>query len=84
MGQIKVPGYFQQKNSFNDSLKKIIHETGLDSTWDTGEDGIKRIRLEEGIEPSSVTKRKMAKSTENKELVKFEEKYSNISIDKKI
>lgn len=42
-GQIKVPAYFQQKNSFSDSLKKIIHETGLDSTWDTGEDGMKKI-----------------------------------------
>jgi len=43
VGQIKVPGYFHQKNSFNDSLKKIIHETGLDSTWDAGEDGMKKI-----------------------------------------
>jgi beta-lactamase class A len=42
-GQVKIPGYFQQKKSFNDSLKKIIHEVGLDSTWDAGEDGMKKI-----------------------------------------
>ena len=39
----KIPGYFQQKTSFNDSLKKIVHEVGLDSTWNTGEDGMERI-----------------------------------------
>jgi beta-lactamase class A len=42
-GQIKIPGYFIQRNSFNDSLKKIIHEVGLDSTWDAGEDGMEKI-----------------------------------------
>lgn len=41
--QIKIPGYFSQKNSFNDSLKKIIHEVGLDSSWNAGEDGMKKI-----------------------------------------
>jgi len=42
-GQTKIPNYFQQRNSFNDSLKKIIHEVGLDSTWDAGEDGMEKI-----------------------------------------
>ena len=42
-GQIKIPGYFHQRKSFNDSLKKIIHEVGLDSTWDAGEDGMEKI-----------------------------------------
>ncbi|MEP6948972.1 MAG: serine hydrolase [Ginsengibacter sp.] len=41
--QITIPGYYQQKNSFNDSLKKIVHEVGLDSTWDAGEDGMEKI-----------------------------------------
>ena len=42
-GQANIPGYFHQKKSFNDSLKKIIHEVGLDSTWDAGEDGMEKI-----------------------------------------
>ena len=42
-GQVNIPGYFHQKKSFNDSLKKIIHEVGLDSTWDAGEDGMEKI-----------------------------------------
>ncbi|MEP6926284.1 MAG: serine hydrolase [Ginsengibacter sp.] len=42
-GQIKIPSYFQQKKSFNDSLRKIIHEVGLDSTWNVGEDGKEKI-----------------------------------------
>lgn len=42
-GQPKIPRYFSQKKSFNDSLKKIVHEVGLDSTWNAGEDGMERI-----------------------------------------
>jgi beta-lactamase class A len=42
-GQVKIPRYFQQRKSFNDSLKKIIHEVGLDSTWVAGEDGMEKI-----------------------------------------
>ncbi len=42
-GQVKIPGYFHHEKSFNDSLKKIVHEVGLDSTWDAGEDGIEKI-----------------------------------------
>jgi beta-lactamase class A len=41
--QVKVPAYYLRSNSFNDSLKKIIHEVGLDSTWNAGEDGMKKI-----------------------------------------
>ena len=42
-GQIKIPRYYQQKKSFTDSLVKIVHEVGLDSTWDAGEDGLEKI-----------------------------------------
>ena len=41
--QIKIPNYFQQKKSFTDSLIKIVHDVGLDSTWDAGEDGMEKI-----------------------------------------
>ena len=41
--QLKVPNYFQQKKSFTDSLIKIVHDVGLDSTWDAGEDGMEKI-----------------------------------------
>jgi beta-lactamase class A len=44
-GQVKIPPYFLQKQDFNDSLKKIVHEIGLDSTWDAGEDGMEKISL---------------------------------------
>ena len=39
----QVPSYYQQKKSFNESLKKIVHEVGLDSTWDVGDDGKEHI-----------------------------------------
>jgi beta-lactamase class A len=39
----QVPFYYKQRNSFNESLKKIVHEVGLDSTWDVGEDGKEQI-----------------------------------------
>ncbi len=42
-GQVKVPDYFQQQKAFTDSLKKIVHEVGLDSTWNAGEDGLEQI-----------------------------------------
>jgi len=42
-GQVKIPGYYRQEKSFNDSLKKIVHEVGLDSSWNAGEDGMERI-----------------------------------------
>ncbi len=42
-GQVKIPGYFRQEKSFNYSLKNIVHEVGLDSTWDAGQDGMEKI-----------------------------------------
>jgi beta-lactamase class A len=42
-GQVSVPSYFHHKKSFDDSLKEIVRETGLDRTWDAGEDGMKKI-----------------------------------------
>jgi beta-lactamase class A len=41
--QDKVPAYFYQSKSFTASLEKIIHEVGLDSTWDVGDDGKEQI-----------------------------------------
>ncbi|MGZ3984714.1 MAG: serine hydrolase [Flavisolibacter sp.] len=37
--QVQVPGYYRQSKSFTASLARIVHEVGLDSTYDTGEDG---------------------------------------------
>lgn len=39
----QVPSYYKQSKSFNESLKNIIHDVGLDSTWDVGEDGKEQI-----------------------------------------
>ncbi len=39
----QIPSYYKQSKSFNKSLKNIIHEVGLDSTWDVGEDGKEQI-----------------------------------------
>lgn len=39
----KVPLYFTQQQSFTDSLKNIIVQCGLDSTFDAGEDGMEKI-----------------------------------------
>jgi len=39
----QVPAYYKQSKSFNESLKNIIHNAGLDSTWDVGEDGKEQI-----------------------------------------
>ena len=41
--QTIIPSYYTQKNSFNETLKNIIHDAGLDSTWDVGEDGKEQI-----------------------------------------
>ena len=43
MGANDIPAYYLQKKSFNNSLEKIVHEVGLDSTWDAGEDGMEKI-----------------------------------------
>ncbi len=41
--QLQIPGYFAQQKWFNDSLKNIIHEANLDSSYNAGEDGIEKI-----------------------------------------
>ena len=37
--QLKVPEYYKQSKRFTGSLIKIIHDIGLDSTYDAGSDG---------------------------------------------
>ena len=39
----QIPSYYKQSKSFNESLKNIVHDVGLDSTWDVGEDGKEQI-----------------------------------------
>jgi beta-lactamase class A len=39
----QVPSYYKQNKHFNESLQNIVHEVGLDSTWDVGEDGKEQI-----------------------------------------
>jgi beta-lactamase class A len=39
----QAPSYYKQKKSFNESLKNIVHDVGLDSTWDVGDDGKEQI-----------------------------------------
>ena len=39
----QAPSYYKQKKNFNESLKNIVHDVGLDSTWDVGEDGDEQI-----------------------------------------
>jgi beta-lactamase class A len=41
--QITVPSYYRQSKTFTASLQKIVHEVGLDSTIDAGEDGQEQI-----------------------------------------
>ncbi|MDQ2719608.1 MAG: class A beta-lactamase-related serine hydrolase [Bacteroidota bacterium] len=41
--QLKIPEYYAQKKSFNDSLKRIIRSAGLDSSYNAGEDGMQKI-----------------------------------------
>jgi beta-lactamase class A len=41
--QTKIPSYYLQQKSFTTSLEKIIHEVGLDSTWNVGDDGEEKI-----------------------------------------
>ena len=37
--QAQIPRYYKQSKKFNEQLKNIVHEVGLDSTYDAGEDG---------------------------------------------
>ena len=41
--QVTVPAYYHQQKKFNDSLKNIIRQVGLDSTYNVGEDGMEQI-----------------------------------------
>lgn len=41
--QTKIPSYYKQSKKFNEQLKNIVHEVGLDSTYDAGEDGKEQI-----------------------------------------
>ena len=41
--QPKIPSYYLHKKSFDRSLQTIVHNVGLDSTWDAGEDGKEQI-----------------------------------------
>jgi len=43
--QTKIPSYYQQSKKFDEQLKQIVHEVGLDSTFDAGEDGKEQISL---------------------------------------
>lgn len=41
--QVTVPTYYLQQKKFNDSLKSIIKQVGLDGTYNVGEDGMEQI-----------------------------------------
>jgi len=41
--QQKIPSYFKQSRKFSRTLQQIVHEVGLDSTYDAGEDGMETI-----------------------------------------
>ena len=41
--QVRIPKYYIQQKSFNDSLKNIIHDANLDSSYNAGEDGMEKI-----------------------------------------
>ena len=43
LSKSQVPSYYKQSKKFDQQLKKIVHEVGLDSTWDVGEDGKEQI-----------------------------------------
>lgn len=41
--QTKIPSYYKHSKKFSASLKKIISEVGLDSSYDAGEDGMETV-----------------------------------------
>lgn len=41
--QTTIPSYYKQSRKFSEQLRTIVHEAGLDSTWDAGEDGKENI-----------------------------------------
>jgi len=42
-GQKSFPSYYKQSKKFDEQLKAIVHQVGLDSTFDAGDDGKERI-----------------------------------------
>jgi beta-lactamase class A len=45
IAQTKIPSYYKQSKKFNEQLQAIVHDAGLDSTFDAGEDGKEQISL---------------------------------------
>jgi beta-lactamase class A len=43
--QTSVPSYYARERGFDEALKSIIHDAGLDGTYDVGEDGVEQISL---------------------------------------
>lgn len=43
--QVTIPTYYKQSKNYNEALKKIVQEVGLDSSYDAGEDGKEQISL---------------------------------------
>lgn len=41
--QTKIPSYYKQSKKFDARLKNIVHEVGLDSSFDAGEDGKEQV-----------------------------------------
>jgi beta-lactamase class A len=41
--QLQLPSYYKQSKKFNDELKAIVNQVGLDSTYDAGDDGKEQI-----------------------------------------
>lgn len=41
--KVTVPNYYKEDKTFNDSLKEIIKEADLDSTFNVGEDGTEQV-----------------------------------------
>lgn len=44
-GQTAIPSYYKVDQKFNDALKRIVKEVGLDSVYNVGEDGTEQISL---------------------------------------
>lgn len=43
IAQVTIPSYYKQSKKLNEQLKTIVHEVGLYSTYDAGEDGKEQI-----------------------------------------
>ncbi|MBT1696721.1 serine hydrolase [Fulvivirgaceae bacterium PWU4] len=44
-GQTTLPGYYKTDKKFNDELKQIVADVGLDSMFNVGDDGTEKISL---------------------------------------